>query len=66
MLSVHHRQDINLTDIILDINQRDRVTDTLGLTDRIIDTSQKVLMENLNQKSQSLSKTKSKKLRKIR
>ena len=66
MLSVHHRQDINLTDIILDINQRERVTDTLGLTDRIIDTSQKVQMEDLNQKSQSLSRTKSKKLRKIR
>ena len=66
MLSVHHRQDINLTDIILDINQRDRVTDTLGLTDRIIDTSQKVLMEDFNQKSLNLSRTKSKKLRKIR
>ena len=58
MLSVHHWQDINLTDIILDINQRDRVTDTLGLTDRIIDTSQKVQMEDFNQKSLNLSRIK--------
>ena len=65
MLSVHHRQDINLTDIILDINQRDRMTDTNGLTDRIV-RCQKVQMEGFNQKSLNLSRIKSKKLRKIR
>ena len=59
MLSVHHRQDINLTDIILDINQRDRVTDTNILTDRIVETRcQKVQMEGFNQKSLNLSRIK--------
>ena len=59
------RQDTDLTNIILDINQRYQVTD-IDLIDRIIGTSQKVQVEGFNQKNQNLSRIKSKKQRIIR